>query len=257
LENIRDVYNIARLLGYAKILERLDFKRMLKMLTMVSDSLHLLNLQKAINDVNSKELLNVAIENVIFSFTKVGEEELKMLANELLELAHKVRMELGQNWNQKDEEWVSLYDDFKKLLEKHKINENNFTKENAEFVSSELLKIFNKIKELNRRNSNLEIKFQGDKKYARIFKYIEKSGEISKNIPLYEVMNAAKLSIDEKISLREDMLGNEGYFSNLVEGDILESFENSGYKIDTPFVKNLTEVTIREYSEEYRGRSWN
>jgi type I restriction enzyme R subunit len=255
LEDIRDIYNIARLLGYAKILERLDFKRMLRMLIMVSERLYLLNLQKAINDVNSKELLNVAIENVIFSFTKVGEEELKMLANELQELTYKTRVELGQNWNQEDTEWVSLYEDFKNLLEKHKINESNFTKENASFVSRELLQIFNKIKELNRKNSVLQDKFYGDKKYARIFKYIEKSGEISKNISLYEVMKLAKISIDEKIYLNENILGNEGFFLNLVGGDILESFENSKYKkqFDISLMENLTDLTAREYFAEYRG----
>ncbi|MDR2580113.1 MAG: DEAD/DEAH box helicase family protein [Fibromonadaceae bacterium] len=255
LENIRDVYNIARLLGYTKILERLDFKRMLKMLVEVSDRLRLLNLQKAISDINSKELLNVAIENVVFSFTKIGEEELKMLANELQELAHKTRAELGHNWNQKDPEWVSLYEDFRNLLDKHKINENNFTKENAEFISRELLQIFNRIKELNRKNSVLQDKFSGDKKYARIFKHIEKSGEISKNISLYEIMKSAKISIDEKIFLNENMLGNEGYFTNLVSKDILESFEDSKYKktFDASAIKNLANLTAGEYFAEYRS----
>lgn len=255
LENIRDIYNIARLLGYTAILEKVDFKRMLKMLVEVSNRLHLLNLQKAINDVNSKELLNVAIENVVFSFTKIGEEELKMFANELKDLAHKTRTELGQNWNQKDPEWVSLYEDFKKLLEKHRINEDSFKKENAEFVSRELLQIFDKIKELNRKNSVLREKFYGDKKYARVFKHIEKSGEISKNISLYEVMKSAKISIDDKISLNENILGNEGYFSNLVSNDILKSFENLQYKkqFDVSVIENLADLTAREYFAEYRA----
>jgi len=256
LENVRDIYNIARLLGYTKILDRLDFKRMLKMLVEVSNRSHLLNLQKAINDVNSKDLLNVAIENVVFDFTKVGEEELKMLANELQELAHKTRTELGQNWDQKDDqEWVSLYDDFRNLLEKHKINENNFTKENAEFVSRELLQIFNGIKELNRKNSILQDRFYGDQKYARIFKRIEKSGEISKNISLYEVMKSAKSNIDDKVALRESILDNEGFFSNEVGSDILESFEKSQYKnqFDDSIIENLTNLTVREYFAEYRG----
>jgi len=229
---------------------------MLSMLTEVSNKLHLLNLRNAIEDVNSKDLLNVAIENVIFSFTKVGEEELKMLANELQELAHKTRIELEQNWNQKDIELISLYDDFKKLLEKNRINENNFTKEDASFVSSELLKIFNKMKELNRKNSVLEDKFYGDKKYARIFKQIEKSGEISKNISLYEVLKIAKASIDDKIFLNENMLSNEGYFKGLVGEDILTSFENSRYNknIDASVIKNLTDLTAGEYFAEYRGK---
>src|SRR5690606_11794565 len=47
LESARDIYNIARLMGYTEILKKLDFKRFTKLLTMVSDRLKLLNLKEA------------------------------------------------------------------------------------------------------------------------------------------------------------------------------------------------------------------
>ncbi len=100
----------------------------------------------------------------------------------------------------------------------------------------------------------MQDKFNGDRKYARVFKHIEKSGEISKNISLYEIMNAAKISIDAKILLNENILGNEGYFLNLVEGDMLNSFENSKYNADASSVRNLSRLTKDEYFAEYRGK---
>jgi hypothetical protein len=63
-------------------------------------------------------------------------------------------------------------------------------------------------------------------------------------------MNAAKIIIDAKILLNENILGNDGYFLSLVEGDMLNSFENSKYNADASSVKNLTDVTTREYFEE-------
>jgi len=247
LESAREVYNIARLLGYTEILEKIDFKLISKLLTEVTNRLQLLNLQNAISDVNSRELLNVAIEDVIFDFTKIGEEELRMLANDLQEIAHKTREELANNWNQKDPEWVSLYEEFRNLLAKRNITNDNFDSETAKFISRELLLIYNRIKELNRKNSVLAAKFEGDRKYARIFKSQEESGTISNRLWLYDVLKTAKISIDNKVSQNKGMLSNEGYFKQVVSPILIESFEIAGQKINPSIIKNLTEVTTSEY----------
>jgi len=41
------------------------------LLNQVSARLNLLSLQEALQDIDSKQLLNVAIENVVFNFSKV------------------------------------------------------------------------------------------------------------------------------------------------------------------------------------------
>jgi type I restriction enzyme R subunit len=251
LESAREIYNIARLLGYTELLEKIDFRLISKLLTEVTNRLQLLNLQNAISDVNSRELLNVAIEDVIFDFTKIGEEELRMLANDLQEIAHKTREELNNNWNQKDPEWVSLYEDFRNLLANHNIDRENFTNEVAHFISREILQIYNKIKELNRKNSVLSAKFDGDRKYARIFKLLEESGTISNRLWLFNVLRIAKENIDNQVSLNEAMLANEAYFKQAVAPILINSFEIAGQKIDADVIKNLTELTTREYRLEY------
>jgi len=121
-----------------------------------------------------------------------------MLANDLQDIAHKTRIELQNNWNNKDPEWLSLYEMFKELLAKHSI-ESEDTLEKMQFESSELKNIYSKIKELNRKNQVLEQKFSGDRKYARSFKAMERSGTISNNIPLYTIMTLAKEKIDHAV----------------------------------------------------------
>jgi len=251
LESVREIYNIARLLGYTEILEKLDFKLISKLLNEVTNRLQLLNLQNAISDVNSRELLNVAIEDVVFDFTKIGEEELRMLANDLQETAHKTREELANNWNQKDPEWVSLYEDFRNLLAKRDISNDRFDSETAKFISHELQQIYNRIKELNRKNSVLAAKFEGDQKFARIFKSQEESGTISNRIWLFDVLKAAKTSIDNQVSQNQAMLKNEAYFKGEVSPILIESFATTGQKIDAAVIKKLTELTAGEYMAEY------
>lgn len=253
LESARDVYNIARLLGYTEILEKLDFKLLARLLTMASDRLKLLNLKDAVNDVNSTELLNTAIEDVVFNFTKTGEEELKLLSEDLHSIAGKVRSELDKNFNQKDPEWLSLYDAFIELLNKHNIDPNAESLDNMKFEERELKHIFDKIRELNRKNSQLLAKFDGDRKFAIIFKSQQPTGKVSDNLPLYNLLGDAKAKIDERLSTSQALLRSTGYFRQATGEYILESFESGKYPISASTITPLIEHTADAYLNEYQG----
>lgn len=253
LESARDVYNVARLLGYTEILDKLDFRRLAKLLIMVSDRSKLLNLKEAMNDINSKELLNTAIEDVVFSFTKTGEEELKLLSEDLHSTASKVRHELDKNFNKKDPEWISLYEAFVKLLNKHNIESSHETIDSMKFESEELKRIFDQIRELNRKNSLLLAKFQGDRKFAVIYKNHERTGQVSKNLPLYSLLGDAKTKIDARLTNSQDILSNQGYFRQTTGEYILDSFDKGSYDLNAQLVRSLIENTADEYLAEYRG----
>lgn len=253
LESARDIYNVARLLGYTEILEKIDFKMLSRLLTMVSDRLKLLNLKEAVNDISSQELLNTVIEDVVFTFTKTGEEELKLLSEDLHNIAGKVRSELEKCINKKDPEWISLYQAFVDLLHKHNIDPNAESLENMKFESESLKQIFDQIKELNRKNSMLVAKFSGDRKFAVVFKNVQHSGKVSDNLPLYNLLNDAKAKIDTRLSFMQNILDNPGYFRQATGEDILESFQNGGYGLDADVVKSLITCTADEYLSEYQG----
>lgn len=253
LESAREVYNVARLLGYTEILEKLDFKVLSKLITMVTDRLKLLNLRDAKNDINSQELLNTAIEDVIFNFTKTGEEELKLLSQELHSTASKVRHELDKNFNHKDPEWLELYEAFLALLDKHHIDPDSESLEKMRFESAELKKIFDKIRELNRKNSVLCAKFGGDEKFAKLFKNQQATGRVSDNLPLYNLLNEAKVKIDARLINMQDMLSNPGYFRQATGEDVIDVYETKGYKVSPGLVNKLAQNTADEYLNEYRG----
>jgi type I restriction enzyme R subunit len=250
LEQIRELYNIARLLGHTEVLEKVDFKLISQLLTMVSDRLALVNAQAALTDINSKEMLNLAIEDVVFNFTKVDEEELRMLANDLQDKAYKIRSTLRELNEQKDPEWLSLYEEFRELLKKHDITQNDFTKETATFVSNELDSIWKRVAELNRKYSVLRVKFNDDVKYARIFKTLEPSGVISNKVWLFEILQVIKQSIDSQVGINEKMLSNRAFFQKLVTQLIVEVFETYSGQIDSSILINLSTMTANEYFYE-------
>ena len=251
LESARDIHNIARLLGYTEILEKLDFKMLAKLLTMVSDRLKLLNLKDAINDINTQELLNTTIEDVVFTFTKTGEEELKLLSEDLHNIAGKVRSELEKNYNKKDPEWVNLYQSFVQLLNKHNIDPESESLESMKFESQKLKQIFDQIHELNRKNSMLISKFGGDRKFAVVYKNIQSSGKVSDNMGLYNLLTDVKSKIDARLSLSQELLSNKGFFKQAVGEDMLASFEK--HQVNSSSINNLINHTFDEYISEYQG----
>lgn len=254
LESARDIYNIARLLGYTEILEKLDFKLIAKLLTEVSNRLKLLNLKDATSDINSKELLNTAIEGVVFEFTKTGEEELRLLANDLQEVARNTRTELDKNYNQKDPEWVTLYEEFTRLLTDYNESEANGNREKMEYASTELKRIYNRIKELNRKNQVVLTKFNGDKKFARTFKLLEPSGRVSQNQPLFDALDTIKSSVTAKLGINENLVDSDGYFRQMMGKVVVDSMESSETpKIDATTAMRLSEILADEYIQEYKG----
>lgn len=253
LESGRDIYNIARLLGYTEILEKLDFRLLAKLLRMVSDRIKLLNLKEAMDNINSQELLNTAIENVVFTFTKTGEEELRLLSEDLHNVAGKVRQELDKNINKKDPEWVNLYQAFIELLHKHNIDPNAESLNTMRFESERLKQIFDQIKELNRRNAMLMAKFGGDRKFAVVYKAAVPSGKVSDNLELFELLSKAKSKIDGRLGQNQNLLANSGYFRQATGEDVLESFQSGSYKVDASTLRKLIEYTADEYIDEYQG----
>ncbi len=97
LNHAKSLYNLIRLSGDFEMLERLDFK-MLNVLSREADRrLALINTKEALeNNVDTSNLLNVALEDVIFAFTKVKEEEM-ILADELKDILQRTREGLGEN----------------------------------------------------------------------------------------------------------------------------------------------------------------
>jgi type I restriction enzyme R subunit len=77
LADARDLYNIIRLQGAYAFLQNLDFQKLNQLYRETSNHLYLLNLKESIeSNADTANLLNIALEDVLFMFRKVREEEL-------------------------------------------------------------------------------------------------------------------------------------------------------------------------------------
>lgn len=256
LQNAKNLYNIIRLYGHFDLLEKLDFKKLNDLYNEVSHHLDLLNLKDSIeNNVDTTNLLNVALENILFMFRKVSEEEL-VIADQLKDMLQKTREALGGNMDQKDPDFVSLYEELKRLFDKKNLDE--ITQEEMKQNIGALQKIYDKVSELNRKNNLLKAKYENDEKYARVHKRIMEKGGVSvRESELHEMLIGIKRQADDKVFINSRLLDNEGYFDQLMKQIVINGFEKTSIPIDPEAANYINSCVVKEYISEYQGTpSW-
>lgn len=253
LENVRNLYNIIRLLGYYDLLEKIDFKKLNELYAEATHHLELLNLKESLEkNVDTTNLLNVALENVLFMFRKVSEEEL-VIADKLKDSLRKTREELAKNFDPKDQEFITLYEELKRLFDKKNLDE--ITQEEMTQNIGALQSIFERITELNRRNNLLKAKYENDEKYARLHKRVMEKGNISDRESLiHETLMEIKAQADEKVLINSRMLTNEGYFVQFMSPLVMNGFENHKINLDPEAAKYINGYVVDEYVNEYNGK---
>src|SRR5690606_5673629 len=123
LANARSLYNLIRLQGSYPLLEQLDFQKLNHLYLEASRRLDLLNHKENLeSDKDTTNLLHLALEDIIFSFIKVGESELA-IADQLRNTLEKARETLLKNFDQQDPEFITLREELERLFKKKKLNE--------------------------------------------------------------------------------------------------------------------------------------
>jgi len=254
LENAKNLYNLIRLSGHFDILETVDFKKLNQLYNETARHLELLNLKESVqNDADTTNLLNVALENVLFMFRKVSEEEM-VIADQLKNSLRKTREALGGNFDQKDPEFIALYDELKRLFEKKNLDE--ITQEDMKHNIGALQLLHDKITELNRKNNLLKAKYNNDAKYARIHKRIMENGCISKKeSELGATLMTIKQQADNKILINTHLLDNENYFQSLMMNTVFDSFEQSQIDLAPETALYINDCLVKEYLNEYQGKT--
>lgn len=253
LENARNLYNLIRLYGHFDMLEKVDFKKLNQLYSEASRHLDLLNLKESVqNNVDTTNLLNVALEDVVFMFRKVSEEEM-VIADELKDMLRKTRESLAGNFDQTDPQFVSLYEELKRLFDKKNLDE--ITQEDMKQNIGSLQLIYDKVTELNRKNNLLKAKYENDAKYARMHKRIMERGNISKReSEICETLLDVKSQADEKVMINTKMLENESYFEKMLIQMVIGSFSKNKIELDPETAKYINTCLVREYMNEYQGQ---
>jgi len=257
LETIRNLFNAIRMIGHYELLEKVDFRKFGQLLNEVTRHIDLLNLKEAVEgEPETTNLLNEALENVIFLFKKVSEEEMK-LADELKDQLRKTREAMAGNFDKKDPEFITLYEELKRLFKKTNLDE--VTQEEMKTNMMALRQIHDKITELNRKNNLLAEKYRSDKKYARLHKRLVEKGTLDKReSAIHSALMNVKERTDEKVVLNESVLNNDGYFEGLVRQIVMEEFnkiklgENTN-RLDLDTARYINANVVKEYINEFNG----
>ena len=254
LNNSRDLYNIIRLSGNYEMLDKLDFHKLTQLSREANNRLTLINTKEALeNNVDTSNLLNIALEDVLFAFVKVKEEEM-VLADQLKDILQKTRESLGGNFDPKDPMFVSLKEELERLFKKKNLNE--VTKEEMERNIKELQDIYNASKELERKNQLLKAKYDNDAKYARLHKRLmEKDPLTDSESKLFEALQSLKKEVDAQILQNSKMMENESYVERMMVKMVIEQLKNKhNLPLDAEQAKVINGLMVKEYMNEFYGR---
>jgi type I restriction enzyme, R subunit len=255
LNTARELYNLIRLSGNYDLLDKLDFQKLTVLAREANNHLALINAREVLeNSDETTNLLNLALEDVIFAFTKVKEEEM-VLADQLRNTLQRTREKLGGNFDQKDPVFISLKEELERLFKKKNLSE--VTKEEMEANIKALNEIYDKARELERKNQLLRAKYQNDEKYARIHKRLmEKDPLTPSEAKLFEVLSALKQEVDNQILQNSNILENESFVEKMILRLVIDQIKNKHQMpLDTATSKRINQLIVKEYMNEFLGRA--
>ncbi len=257
LSNAKSLYNLMRLAGHYDLLEKLDFQKISILSRIARQHLDKLNLKETLENANdTTNLLNTALEDVIFMFTKVSEAEL-VLADELKDTLRKTREALAGNFDQKDPVFVTLKEELERLFKNKNLSE--VSQDEMKKNIGRLEKIFEKIAELNRKNNLLKDKYQGDTKYARTHKRLVERGDISKReSQIFEALLGVKEEADSVVNKMAKIMDNESYFDKVMMPIMIQQLKNKhNIPLDAESSNYINKLVVKEYINEFNGvSSW-
>ena len=252
LENAKSLYNLIRLTGHYELLEKADFQKLGDLYREASNRLDVINLNERLESgADVTNLLNEALEEVIFSFVKVGEEEL-VLADKLKNTLRQTREALANNFDKADPQFISLKEELERLFKEKKLSEVSQEEMNANIGS--LNKIYEKIKELNRQNNLLKAKYDRDAKYVRLHKRLVEWGKLSlTERKICEVLLGVKVDADGFVLQNRKILNNEVYFSKEMVRLLIAQFTQQKIGLNAETSTYINNLVVKEYINELNG----
>lgn len=255
LADARNLYNLIRLQGEYALLQQLDFHKLGQLYRETCNHLDLLNLKEAIESAtDTSNLLNVALEEVLFKFTKIKEEEL-VLADQLKNTLRQTREALADNFDQQDPKFVTLREELERLFKNKKLSEVSQEEMTANIGA--LASIHDKVKELNRQNNQLRAKYRGDAKFTRIHKRLQERGNITQTERrLFEALAGVKAQADEHVLQNTQLLNNESYFERMVQPIVIGEFSTRQHiKLTPDATRAINQLVVAEYMNEFTAGS--
>lgn len=273
LEAARDCGNLVRTFGDDELktqFAKVELTKLPDMLKEVQHHITIINQKEAFNaDEQTTILVNEAMQDIEFTFSKIGEEELKLISGgrELQDKWRDTIRAFMDNIDPDDPEFITLREAFMQRFKEHGFVIDSIAKFNEETAA--LDSIIDRLKTIQKANKTLLNKYNGDAKFARVHKRIreinterkEKSAKPIFTFSDYEIsviLNMIKDEVDQRVYDKNDILKKDAYFEQTVlsiVNDMLFHFpqiSNEATFDDYNFVKNgITRQYLNQYNATY------
>ncbi len=209
-------------------------------------------------NANAKQLLNIALENIEFSFEKRGEGELEIQEQYKQSVEH-ARQQLKACVDTDDPEYRSILEEFLHLFRKKEMeSQEEF---NMHKKVQNVNDILRRIKKLNERDALEAIKYNGDTKFVRVEKRLkEKDKEeterkvMPRNYAWTEekekmtiILLAIKEDVDDVYFHNQSILEVPEYFKKNILTYVTRHFKEEAVRTDREVRKYVSEIINREY----------
>ena len=254
LNDARSLYHLIRATGQHDLLAKLDFRKLAQLSNVAYERLAMLHQRDALEHGHENtHLLNVALEDVLFTFRKVTEAEM-VIADELRDTLRRTREGLAGNFDPHDPKFITLREELERLFLKKNLSEIS-QDEMVSYIAA-LQSIHTRERELERKNQLLRAKYANDTKYARLHKRLMEKGEPTPDeIKLFEALSSLKAEADSRISRNAELLTNPAFAERMMARIIIEQLMTTHQLPLTAegcqFISNLV---IKEYLAEFNGQ---
>ena len=271
LEAARDCGNLVRTFGDDELkaqFAKVELTKLPDMLKEVQHHITIINQKEAFNaNEQTTILVNEAMQDIEFTFSKIGEEELKLISGgrELQDKWRDTIRAFMDNIDPDDPEFITLREAFMQRFKEHGFVIDSIAKFNEETAA--LDSIIDRLKTIQKANKNLLNKYNGDAKFARVHKRIreinsERKEQARKPIFTFSdyeisiILNMIKEDVDQRVYDKNDILKKDAYFEQTVlqiVANMLSHFPQISDEAtieDYNFVKN---GIARQYLNQYNA----
>lgn len=266
----RDCCNLVRTFGddeLKAVFAKMELTKLPSLISEVQHHIDSINQKELFaSDDTTKLLVNEAMEDITFNFSKISEEELKIVGGKenVTEKYRKTVRAFTQNIDPDDPEFITLQEAFLLRFKEHGFEPKSITE--IEEQGKELEEILKKLDELQKKNNVLLRKYNGDAKFARVHKRIREENLARKaanrqpivseyDASIMDVLLSIKSDIDQKVYDRNDILKKDAYFEQTVMTQIKLGVDRLGIasaREDRKFIQSrITKQYLDQYNQTY------
>lgn len=268
LIEVRDCCNIVRTFGDEELkaaFAGFEITHIKDIISEVQRHINIINQREAFEeDDATRMMVNEAMMDITFNFSKIGEEELRMVSGgvELDDKLHTVIRRFTENIDPEDPEYITLREAFHARFHEHGFTPQNMDEYNE--YSHSMDEILQKLADLQKRNASLLKKYNGDAKFARVHKRIREENAKRKSAgktvilseydeSIVQALMSIKGDIDRKVYDRNDILKKDAYFEQTVMTEItagMQALNIVNSREDRVFIQSRI---AKQYLDQYRS----